>query len=236
MKKSNIILGSAFSFLLALVIAFVVIMRIMLGGQESEARPYDYSGWTSRDYSLAGFTGVSVDGPWEIKLERSGEFKVTVEAPAEIRDEITVHQSRGMVRLAGVRGGSKSIRRRLKAEIRMPQLASLQVAGLVNLELQNFNAEHLEIVMSGANKITGSGNEIGNLRLALDGISTIKLRGNPVTSADVNLAGAYSLEMTFSGGELKGSAAGVGKLYYDGVVDRGRLITTGVLIFSPYPL
>ena len=229
MKKSNVILGSAFSGLLAMVIVFMVIVRILLGGAaETEAQTYDYGNWTSHDFKLTGFTGVSVEGAWEIRIIRGDEFQITVEAPEEIRNEIMVNENKGTIHLKRLEKKSKSVKRRLKAEIRMPRLTSLQTTGTVNLDIQNFKPEHLEITVAGSSKISGSGNEIKNLRLILAGVSNVKLRGNPVTNADVKFTGAYYVEMTFSGGDLTGKAAGMGKLIYDGVVNQDKLDSIGV--------
>ena len=79
----------------ALVAALGVVVVAMLGvvtwlRLNAEAAPELSGQRSSRTYDLTGFDGVSVSGQWEVTIERGDTWRVAVDVPAEVIDDLRV--------------------------------------------------------------------------------------------------------------------------------------------------
>lgn len=227
MKTSNKILLISSSTLMGIVIVFLLLFRLTLGGSITpEERKDSDSPMVSREFPLADFTAIEVSGHWEIELAYGETTQVKVEAPGDVMERLSIEKQAETLILST----DKSWRPdpgKVTALITMPSLSDLRVSGLVSLKLSGFSGESLTIHTTGSTSITGAGNHIRNLHLKGKGLSNLNLRQNSVINADLHYKGVYKIDLSMAGGELTGKIKGVGKVIYNGEVTKESIQKDG---------
>jgi len=231
-KTSNAILLIAAAAILAGIIVFAVASRPVVaklfpasGAAEAAEAP---GGFMESRANLKDFSGVRASGAWEIEIKRGESYEVDITAPPAARDRLIVRKSGESLEL-GWAGRPRFIwPARLKAEITMPRLESLELAGAVNAGIEGFKVPKLSVVSQGAGTVVCRDSEIGDLTVVMSGAGSVDFSNAPSVDADVELSGAGSLKLDMAGGELKGSISGVGSVEYEGTVSSERVSTNGL--------
>jgi len=227
MKTSNKILLISSSSLIGIVIIFLLIFRLTLGNSVTTERLKDSDQTTvSREFPLAGFTSIEVNGQWEVELMRGDTIQVKVKGPGDIVEDLSV-KKRGGTLIMNTDKKWRHSKRKVTALITMPSLSNLRLSGVVSLELNGFTSENLTVNTSGVTSIMGKGNHIRNLNLIGKGVSNLNLRQNSVINADLSYKGVYKIELSMAGGELTGKIKGVGKVIYNGEVRKESIRKEG---------
>ena len=227
MKTSNKILLISGSSLIGIVIVFLLIFRITLGNSITTERPKDsHKPTVSREFPLADFTAIEVNGHWDVELTRGEIIQVKVKAPEDVMEHLSVEKQAGTLILKADKKWRHS-HGKVTALISMPSLSNLRLSGLVGLELNGFTSESLTVYTAGSTSITGKGNFINNLHLKGKGLSNLNLKRNSVINADLLYEGVYKIELSMAGGELTGKIKGVGKVIYDGEVRKESIRKDG---------
>ena len=157
----------------------------------------------------------------EIIINQRGRgYFVSDNASERVLDEIKVYVRGDRLRLDRGSSGRWWGRneRTIRADIVMPELEELKLAGASHLELSGFDGSRLEVDIAGAIFLEGRDGRYDELDLSVAGASKIDLQGIVVTRAEVDLAGASDVTLYINGGELSGSLAGVGQIEYYGSV------------------
>ena len=100
---------------------------------------------------------------------------------------------------------------RLEATITLPLIERIDVNCITNLDLSGIKNDFLKITMNGVTKISASDSSFQELSLFESGVSTIDLSNVPVTNAEVECDGTFTVDLTMNGGRLFGSLNGVGR-------------------------
>ena len=224
MRKSKKIFLIFASCPLGLALLFLFALRLTLGTSMPERPAASETAYITRAFNLEGFTGIDVRGHWDVEAVHGETPKVIIEAPGDVMDGLTVEKHAGTLILDKGRLGRH---RELRASLATPFLTDLGLKGLVRLRLRGFETERLSIRAEGAVTITGNNNCIGELHLAGEGMNEINLKGNPVTHADLQYEGMYTIRLTMAGGTLRGNIEGMGKVIYDGHVKEERIRSRG---------
>ena len=231
MKASKIVLLSLGGIVVGTIVVAAVVARVTLGwvGQavgQDRPEPGDMT-TVSRD--LSGFDRIEVNGSWRIDVSRGDQWQVELSYPENYEGEFEVSVNGERLSLDGAEPRSFFGRSNAQfaADIVMPELVELEVAGSSRVTLSGLEGEQLTIDAAGATQITGEDGRYGELELSVAGANDIQLAGFVFTDADVDLAGASSLTLTMDGGELTGGLAGAGKVEYFGTVSREDIDVAG---------
>ena len=213
-----------------MVIVMAVRTTVGWGDSPRASIPAEPGEATTVSRELSGFNEIEINGNWTVTVTRGDEWQVELSYPENFEDLVDVSVSGEQLRLDGDDPESFFGRSNanLAADIVMPALTELDVAGSSDVTLSGFEGDELAIDAAGANRITGEQGRYDELDLNVAGASDIQLRGITFTDADVDLAGAANLVLTMDGGELTGGLAGAGKVEYYGTVARESVDRRGL--------
>ena len=231
MKASKIALLSLGGIVVGTIVLVAVVARMSVGwvGLGAGQDLPDPGEMTTANRDLSGFDSIEINGSWEIDVSRGDQWQVELSYPENYEGEFEVSVNGDHLSLdgAGRRSFFGGPDAHYAANIVMPDLVELKIAGSSQVTLAGFQGEQLTIDAAGATQITGEDGRYGELELSLAGAHDIQLAGFVFTDADVDLAGASSVTLTMDGGELTGSLAGAGEIEYFGTVSREDINVAG---------
>ncbi len=227
MKPSKIAILSAGGVVAGTIVVGALVVRIALSQVEPEA-----PGPTERapgSFDLTGFSEIEITGSWRINITRGDDWQVRFSYPEDARDELEASVSGERLRLDGDSRGRwfRSSNESFGADIVMPTLEELELAGDAEIEFSGFEGARLVIDIAGAAQLEGRNGGFDELDLSVAGASEIDLGGIVVTDARVDLVGASDVTLAMNGGELTGSMAGAGNIKYHGTVSREMVDVDG---------
>jgi hypothetical protein len=184
----------------------------------------------TQTYDLAGFDGIDVSGQWLLTVERGDAWRVAVEAPVEVvenldvaidGDRLSLHYEGGWC--AGCFRGDRA----LEATVTMPALESLDSSGTTNISFSGFEGSALSLDVSGAVQLRGSASRFDALTLDLSGAGEVDLSEVSTTNAEVDVSGAGNVKLLMAGGRLTGDMSGAANLEYSGPVSEESVERSG---------
>jgi hypothetical protein len=188
---------------------------------------------TTRSYDHTDFTGVTVSGQWQVTLERGAAWRVTIDVPTELVDQVRVEKNGNELEIGsegGWRfGGFGRDEPPLRTTITMPALESIVLSGASTVSFSGFEGDRLSLTSSGASEVRAASGRFENLTLVVSGAGNIDLGGVPVTNADIRVSGAGNIDLNMAGGKLTGSMSGAGNLDYVGTVSEQNVSSSGVV-------
>lgn len=217
------------------VIAAIAALIVGLGIWVRAAAPEmpELSGQrATQAYDLAGFDGVEVSGQWHVTIERGDSWRVAVEAPVELVENLDVEIEGGRLSLdyeGGWCAGCFRDDRAIEATVTMPALESLDFSGTSSASFSGFEGSALSIDVSGGVDLRGTASRFDTLALDMSGAGNIDLAGAPVTNADVDVSGAGNIKLNMAGGRLTGDMSGTGNLEYSGTVSEESIDRAGLV-------
>ena len=218
-------------------IAFLIVAMAIWVRFAAPAVPALSGERSTRTYDFTNFDGLTVAGQWQVTIERGDSWRVAVDLPAELVDNVRVEQDGGRlsVRSDGTVwfGGFDDDARSLKATITMPALASMELSGASRVRFSGFEGERLSLTSSGAAEVRGATGRYDTLELVMSGAGNIDLDGLLVTNANIQTSGAGNLKLNMAGGKLTGSMSGAGNLEYRGTVSEQSVAASGIVNIRP---
>jgi hypothetical protein len=216
--------------LLGAIVGLMIVMAIWV--RVSAPEPPQLSGERrTQTYDLTDFAGVDVDGQWQVTIERGDAWRVSVEMPTEIIDQVRVRRGAGgtlelgydgpLFGLLGSDDGS------LQATITMPTLATLRTSGMSQLSFSGFDGSRLSLDASGAGNIRGAASRFDSLLLDMSGFGNVDFSDVAFMNADVEMSGFGNVTLRMAGGWLRGDLSGVGSLEYYGTVSEENVEKSG---------
>lgn len=207
----------------------------------------------TRDYSIADFSGIDVGDAFQVEIQPSESFGVTVSGDDNIIDYVKVDKQGQTLRVSLAPGRSYNYEE-LRLAIKMPRLTSLTLSGaaraMVN-ELKSPDGLHLnlsgatmligwieagdtEIVASDASVVELQG--VGqSLRLEGSGASQANLADYLASDANVNMSGASKASVNVVG-KLSATLSGASRLDYSGNPTLGTIsVSSGSLLNRSQP-
>ena len=185
---------------------------------------------TAQTYDFADFQGVEVGGQWQVTIERGDVWRVAVDAPAELIENVRI-QLVGDVLDLGYEGpwwfGGLDGDDTLKATITMPTLDSLEISGTSMVRFSGFESGALSLDVSGTGDVRGSASRFDALTLDVSGAVNVDLGDVPVANAEVDISGAGNVTLRMAGGRLTGELSGAANLNYYGTVSEASVDTSG---------
>jgi hypothetical protein len=223
--------------LLGAIVGLMVVVAIWV--RVTAPPPLQLSGErTTRTYDIADFNGVEIAGQWQVTIERGDAWRVSVDVPVELADQVRVELNGEVLNLAyafrfggPTRGGFGRVNREkaLHATITMPALETLRTLGAPQLSFSGFEGDALSLDVSGAIDLTGAASRFHTLTLDLTGAGRVNLAEVPVTDANVDVNGAVSVTLRMAGGRLTGDLSGTSNLEYFGTVSAEIIDKSGLV-------
>jgi hypothetical protein len=187
---------------------------------------------TSRSYDYTGFDSVEVSGQWAVTIERGDAWRVAIEVPAELVDEVEVELDANELSL-GYDGGWFRDGTVLEVAITMPALESLDLFGSTTASFSGFEGGTLSVEASGGIELRGTASRFDTLILESMGAGNVDFSDAPVTNADVDVSGAGHVTLRMAGGRLTGDMLGAGTLEYYGPVSEQSVEASGFVNIRP---
>jgi len=199
----------------------------------------------TENMEFSGFSNVEAGSAFQVNITQSDNFSVKISAGENIFDRIQITQEGQTLKIQinpGIFFGTLNA----KAEITMPTLNSLDIAGATHgtvdgfnnsdqfvakvsgasfLELTNFMVADVDFELSGFSHLTGSGTG-NNLTSTVSGGSNLDLTNFQVDNANINLSGGSHATVKLDG-RLDVQASGASSLEYIGEPTLGTINTSG---------
>lgn len=149
---------------------------------------------STRNFDVAGFTGVSLRGADDVEVKTGPAFKVTAEGDSALLDRLEIRKDGDTLRIGRKDGdwkwgGDKGA----KITVTLPQLTSASVAGSGDMTVDraqgNFNGS-----------IAGSGNLSiaqltgGNADLSIAGSGDLRIAAGQASEIDASIAGSGDID------------------------------------------
>jgi hypothetical protein len=225
---------------LAVVAALGIVLAVTVGGavwvRLGAEPPPELSGERgSRTVDYSGFDRVDVSGQWTVTIERGEFWRVAVEAPVEIVDDVEVELDGNELSVeydGGWCAGCFREDRALEVAITMPALASLELSGATVASFSGFDGRELTLDVSGAVEVRGAASRFQSLALDLSGAGSVDLGDVSVTDAEVDVSGAGNVTLRMAGGRLTGDMSGAANLEYYGTVSEEAIDKSGFVNVS----
>ena len=127
---------------------------------------------------MAGFTSVVIGSTFHAEITHGSAFKVSTSCDDNVTPYVQVTKEGTTLKIGLQPGKSYQLKTRLKAEISLPKLASLETSGASRSTLKGFRSqEPLWLKVSGASHVDGA-IEAGDVDFDVSGASTLALTGS----------------------------------------------------------
>jgi hypothetical protein len=160
------------------------------------------------------FQGIELRGNGEARITVGGPQALTVTTEESAHPDVITRVERGVLIVENLKGSWYRSRPTLRLEVQVPQLDSLTLAGANVITLEKMSGPRLEIIVSGAGKMSAAG-EVGALEVQLAGASDMDLSGLKADNAHVTVNGAGNVKLHVTG-QLEATVNGVGNVSYAG--------------------
>lgn len=236
MKKSGIMLAAGAGFVIIVLLALTVFFRLRIAdftaaAVKNSSSIVSRSGiMKTKDYNFSDFNQLHFDDMWNVSIKGGDHYSVTVEADEKILDNISIER-KGKELFFSYDGNlinSKNSGSDVQATIVMPDLKKLEITGMGQMELHNFNLDELSLLISGASSIGGSGVSVNQLDLIVNGAANAELNSMDIRNCRLNISGAASIQLNMTGGELTGQVSGAASVLYKGSVSNESVSLSGL--------
>jgi hypothetical protein len=227
MRNSQRAVAAALGVIVVAMLGVAIWVRL-----NAEAAPQLSGERASRTYDLTGFDGVAASGQWDLTIERGEAWRVAVEVPTEVVEDLRVEVDGDELSLGFERVwwfGDDNGRNLLRATVTLPALESVVLSGASQLSFSGFAGERLAVTSSGASRIEGLASRFDALELTMSGAGSADLDDVSATNAEVAVSGAANVRLRMSGGRLTGRMSGAGNLVYLGTVSEQSVVASGMV-------
>jgi Putative auto-transporter adhesin, head GIN domain len=227
MRNSQRAVVGALGLVVAIMVVFAAWVHLT-----AEPLPELSGQRTSRTFDHTGFDGVEVSGQWQVNVERGDSWRVSLDVPAELIDEVETELRGDRLSIAFEGGWCAGCFRdglELKATVTMPALESLDISGTSFVRFSGFEGTNLSLDLSGAGEIRGVASRFEALRLDMSGAANVELADVPVRDANVDISGAGNVTLRMTGGRLSGDLSGAANLEYYGTVSAETVDRSGMV-------
>ena len=200
----RIVVVALVAALLTLVFSVGCELVEMTGSGDLETKEFDFS----------DFTRVEVGSAFEVKVDQSDSYSVSVTADDNLFDRIEVSKQGSTLKIDVKR--ATLLRATLEAEITMPELRGVDLSGATHGTMSGFSStENLDIELSGASSLDMVEMSAGDVKLRISGASRAS---GDVAAGDVefDLSGASTVELQGSAGDIVVDGSGASRVKLGG--------------------
>ena len=188
---------------------------------------------TTQTFGFRDFTEISVSTVFNVTVTQGPDFSIAVTVDEEAQNRIDVTQTGATLNIA-LFDGSGNITT-LDAIVTMPVLDRIDLTGVVNAHLNDFDQAQMTINVGGVSRLQGDALRIGDLTANVSGVSQLDLGGiRPIAEASIDVGGVSQATLnmdvgaTMTGSVGTGQGTGVSTLFYYGT-NVAVNVSTGLL-------
>lgn len=161
---------------------------------------------------LPDFNGIELSGGMKLDVIVGGPTHVVIHADENLHEYIRTRVEDGVLEIDFTESVSSS--NDFRAEISVPSLNSIEVAGSSQMNVTGIDAEDFELDVAGSAKGTMSGN-VHKLEVDVAGSSKLQLFDLVAQSVKIDVAGSANIEVAAEQ-HLDVDIAGSGVVHYKG--------------------
>jgi hypothetical protein len=172
-------------------------------------------------FGFSDFTEISVPTVFNVTVSQGPDYSVEVVVDEEVAHRIDVTQNGSRLNIALIIGDGHI--ETLDAFVTMPVLNRIDLSGIANASLHDFNQAQMTVNVGGVSRLQGHGLMIDELTARVSGVSLLDF-GNirPIQHATINLSGVSQATLnmdvgaTLTGSASTGQGTGASSLFYYG--------------------
>ena len=207
----RIFFGIIFGLILAVVIAAVAAHQAFGGLKNIGDR--DKSQDVTQTLDLAGFDRIDIAGVFEVDVKVGGDFAVTVSGAPEEMERLEASVENGELVLDR-KDHDRNVRRwrdfGLTAEITLPSLSAIDIAGVADGDVTGVDAEDFRVDLSGVGDLTISGS-CGRLKASVSGVGDLNAKALECRDVDIDVSGIGDASV-FASQSVDASVSGIGSI------------------------
>jgi hypothetical protein len=172
-------------------------------------------------YEFDGFTSISVPTVFGISVTQGAEYSIEVIVDEEAANRVEVTKDGSTLTIALLQGDGMI--ETLNARVTMPVLERIDLTGVVNARLYDFDQPAMTINVGNVSNLYGDALRIGQLQATVSGVSRMDLGDiRPIGQADIDISGVSQATLNMDvGSQLSGSVStgegtGASALFYYG--------------------
>ncbi len=172
-------------------------------------------------YALRDFTEIAVPTVFNITVTQGPDYSIEVVVDEDDRDRVSVTQTGSRLTIAlGIGAGSIET---LEALVTMPMLERIDLTGVVNARLRNFDQARMTVNVGGVSRLHGEALKIVDLTADVFGVSQLDFGDiRPIGNGDIDISGISQATLnmdvgaTLTGSVGTGQGTGISTLFYYG--------------------
>ncbi|MGI9248512.1 MAG: GIN domain-containing protein, partial [Woeseiaceae bacterium] len=172
-------------------------------------------------FDFNNFTEISVPTVFNVTVTQGPDFSVEITVDEEAANRIDVTQIGSRLSIALLTGDGYI--QTLQAHVTMPVLNTLDLTGVVNATLNDFNQPEMTVNVGGVSRLYGNALTIEHLTAHVSGVSQLAFGDiRPIGNADIDINGVSQATLnmrvgsTMTGSVGTGQGTGVSTLFYYG--------------------
>ena len=172
-------------------------------------------------YDLSDFTRISVPTVFNVTVTQGPEFLVEVTVDEEVANRVDVTQTGSTLNIA-LSSGDGNVDM-LDAFVTMPVLNRVDLTGVVNATLNDFDQAQMTVNVGGVSRLRGNALTIDNLTANVSGVSLLDFGDiRPIGNASIDIVGVsqailnMDVGSTLTGSVGTGQGTGISTLFYYG--------------------
>jgi len=192
---------------------FSICAIFLLGFNVSCTRAEGSGKITTEKRPLSGFTGIEVEGAFEVEVSQSDSYSVEVSTDDDVLPKVITHVDGEVLKIEKHETdlfNSPTVH----IKISLPALSALELHGASHGIAKNIKADKLNLEVSGASKLLVSGH-VSDLHSEVKGASKLDAKELIAGNAEVECLGA-SNAFVHANTSLRITAAGASKVVYSG--------------------
>ncbi len=186
----------------------------------------------TRTFKLADFNAIDASYFYEIEVTKGNKCALTIEAPEDIMDELSVTVSDNELKMGVSREWWRTFERswkkdhKVKAYVTMPDLVSVDLKSAATLRtVTQFSPKNFDIELSGASSANVS-IMTHTAKIEVSGASELNINGL-ATRSEVYVSGASTLHFRQDADYIKVKASGASTVIMDGSATTADMQASG---------
>lgn len=161
-------------------------------------------------FDLSDFTEISVPTVFSVTVTQGPDFLVEVAVDADVANRIDVTKSGSRLNIALISGDGNI--ETLHAFVTMPVLNRIDLTGVVNASLNDFNQMQMTVNVGGVSRLQGNALMINDLTASVSGVSQLGFGDiRPIGNANIDVSGVSQATLNMDVGSTLTGSVGTGQ-------------------------
>lgn len=165
--------------------------------RQQSARSGEAGPVVTKNYDLAGFTGVKVTGPDDVTIRRGEAFSISAKGPQSALDELEVEVDGGTLSIGRKREGFSFSNRgndKIAIAITLPRLAAVRLTGSGSVDADSIDGDAVEAVLTGSGDLKIASLTGKTAKLNVSGSGDIEIAGGRVDTGKYSVTGSGDID------------------------------------------